>query len=263
MLPLCLSNFGLGYANVWIRWTSSSIIRLTNTAQLEIELNDYNMMLSKNPENKILTQMVDQVKWRLRETHLAEEERRKDIPQDDLTYTKEFLALNPRELAKFRSVFRKSISFDLGDRISVEDYCIFLREPLSIIPFVRQIFELSVPTSGRLAETPASKDALLFDLGATLKATTVFCMLCSSDLMKFVFNWQDPKGTGFIENKQFVDVLEIFHPRHRDDVLVCTLKMIDLPVDEMMPYSKFEVLCKQYPRLLHPVYRVQEKVCRS
>ncbi len=262
MLPVCLSNFGLSYANVWIRWTTSSLVRLTNADHLEKELKDYSEMLSKSPENKILLQMVDEVKWRLREAQLAEEEHAKDIPKDDLTYTKEFLALKSRELAKCCSVFRKSIANVRGERISIDDYCIFLREPLSIAPFIRQIFELSASSTGMLVQHPSSNNVPIFDVGATLKATAVFCMFCSPELMKFVFNWQDPRGTGFIENKQFLAVLGIFHPRHRDDVLAGTLKKIDLPLSEMMSFSEFECYMKKFPRLLYPAFRVQEKVCR-
>lgn len=262
MLPVCLSNFGLSYANVWIRWTTSSLVRLTNADHLEKELKDYSEMLAKSPENKILLQMVDELKWRLREAQLAEEEHAKDIPKDDLTYTKEFLALTSRELAKCCSVFRKSIANARGERISIDDYCIFLREPLSMAPFIRQIFELPASSSGMLVQHPSSNNVPIFDVGATLKATAVFCMLCSPELMKFVFNWQDPRGTGFIESKQFLDVLGIFHPRHRDDVLAGTLKKIDFPLGEMMSFSEFECYMKKFPRLLYPAFRVQEKVCR-
>ena len=164
MLPVCLSNFGLSYANVWIRWTTSSLVRLTNADHLEKELKDYSEMLAKSPENKILLQMVDAVKWRLREAQLAEEEHAKDIPKDDLTYTKEFLALKSRELAKCCSVFRKSIANVRGERISIDDYCIFLREPLSIAPFIRQIFELSASSTGMLVQHPSSNNLPIFDV---------------------------------------------------------------------------------------------------
>lgn len=259
MLPICLSNFGLSYANIWVRWTSSSLLRLTNTDHLDKELKDYSDMLAKSPENKILLQMVNEVKWRLREAQLAEEEHSKDIPMDNLTYTKEFLALKPREVNRLLSVFRK-ISTDRGERISVDDYCIFLREPSSMAPFIRQIFEFSVSSSGMLVHHSSSNSVPIFDVGATLKATAVFCMLCSPELMRFVFNWQDPKGTGFIENKQFLDMLGIFHPRHRDDVVACTLKKVHHPDGEMMSFSQFECYMKKFPRLLYPAFRVQERM---
>lgn len=260
MLPLCLSSFNLGYANIWILWSSSSIVRLTDTSHIERELKDYEAMLSKNPEDKILYRMVDKVKWRLREAQLAEEDHARDIPGDDLTYTKEFLALKPKELDKMMSIFRKSIDFDHDDRISVEDYCMFLRESLSISPFIRQIFELSAPANGKLSKHLASTNASIIDIGATLKATAVFCMLCTSDLIRFVFAWYDPKGYGVIDNKQFLDMLEQFHPRHRDDVVVKALKGIGLPVDGTLPFDRFEGICVKFPYLLYPAFRIQEKV---
>lgn len=260
MLPICLSNFGLSYSNIWIRWTSSSVVRLTNTDHLDKELRDYSDMLATSPENKALLRMVEEVKWRLREDQLAEEEHSKDIPKDDLTYTKEFLALSPRELAKCCSVFRKSIAIARGDRISINDYCAFLREPIFIAPFIRQIFEFSAPSSGMLVQYPPSNTLPLFDVGATLKATAIFCMLCSPEIIKFVFNWQDPKGTGFIANEKFLEVLGIFYPRHRDDIIACTLKKIDLPVEKMISFGEFECYMKKFPMLFHPVFRVQNKV---
>ncbi len=256
MIPVCLSNFGLSYANIWIRRASSSIVRLSNTDHLDKELKDYTEMLAKSTDNKILLHMVTEIQWRLREAQLAEEEHAKDIPKDDLTYTKEFLALKPREVSRWCSLFRKSIAIDGGERISINDYCVFLREPLSMIPFIRHIFELSASSRGKLVQ---DCNVQTFDVGATLKATAVFCMLCSPELMKFVFNWH-AKGTGFIQNTQFMDVLGTFHPRHRDDVVACTLKKVGLPVGEMMSYNEFECCMKRYPRLIHPVFRVQEKV---
>ena len=260
MLPLCLSNFSLGYANVWIMWTSSQIVRLTDSDHVEKELKDYSAMLSKNPDDKILTKMVDQCKFRLREAQLAEEDHAKDIPGDDWTYTKEFLALKSSELDKMRSIFRKSIDFDRDDIISVEDYCLFVREPLSMSPFIRQIFALSAPTNCKVGKYPTSNSTPTMDVGATLKATAVFCMLSSSDLLKFIFAWYDTKGYGVIDNKLFLDLMALFHPRHRDDVVVRALKEVDLPVDGKMPFNKFESDCKKFPNLLYPAFRVQEKV---
>lgn len=263
MLPSCLSNFGLAYANVWILWTSSQIVRLTDSDHIEKELRDYSAMLEKNPDDEILSRMVDQCKFRLREAQLAEEDHAKDIPGDDLTYTREFLALKPSELDKMRSVFRKSIDFDRDERISVEDYCMFLREPLSMSPFVRQIFALSATptTSNKVGKPyPTKNNAPVMTVGATLKATAVFCMLSSSDLMKFIFAWYDPKGYGVIENQLFLDLMAMFHPRHRDDVVVRALKEVDLPKDGKMPFDKFESDCKKFPHLLYPAFRAQDKV---
>jgi Ca2+-binding EF-hand superfamily protein len=260
MLPLCLSNFNLGYANIWILWSSSSIVRLTDTSHIERELKDYDAMLCKNPGDKVLSQMVDKVKWRLREAQLAEEEHARDIPGEDMTYTKEFLALTSKELDKMMSVFRKSIDFDHDDRISVEDYCMFLRESLSMSPFVRKIFELSAPTNGKLSKHLASTNASIIDIGVALKATAVFCMLSNSDLLRFIYAGYDPKGYGVVDNKQFVEMLAQFHPRHRDEVVVQALKEIDLPVDGTLPFCKFESICLKFPYLLYPAFRIQEKV---
>mmetsp|Transcript_40343 Transcript_40343/g.84407 ORF Transcript_40343/g.84407 Transcript_40343/m.84407 type:complete len:505 (-) Transcript_40343:57-1571(-) len=263
MLPLCLSNFSLGYANIWILWASSQIVRLTDSDHIEKELRDYTAMLDKNPDDQILSKMVDQCKFRLREAQLAEEDHAKDIPGDDLTYTREFLALKSSELDKMRSVFRKSIDFDRDDRISVEDYCMFVREPLSMSPFIRQIFALSAAptTNNKIGKPyPMKNNAPVMNIGATLKATAVFCMLSSSDLMKFIFAWYDAKGYGVIDNQLFLDLMAMFHPRHRDDVVVRAMKEVDLPVGGKMPFDKFESDCKKFPHLLYPAFRVQEKM---
>lgn len=249
-LPQCLSNFSLGYANIWVLTASSSTVRLTDCDHIEKELKDYEDMLSKNPEDEILAEMVDKAKWRLREAQLAEEDHAKDIPGDDMTYTKEFLAMRSRELRKMRSIFRKSIDHDRDGRISIEDFCMFIREPLSMSPFIRQIFTFSAPANGKLATYPIGNDAPVIDAGSTLKAVAVFCMLGSSELMKFLFAWYDTKGWGVIENKQFLDLLGLFHPRHRDDVVVRALKDIQLSADEKMSYSRFESDCKKFPHLL-------------
>ena len=263
MLHLCLSTFGLGYANLWILWTSSQTVRLTDADHIEKEMKDYSAMLSKNPDDNILRKMVDQAKWRLREAQLAEEDQAKDIPGDDLKYTKDFLALTSSELNKMASIYNNNIDTDMDKKISVEDYCLFLREPLSMSPFIRQIFELSAPNNSRLGKYPSTNATPLINVGSTLKATAVFCCLCSSDLLRFVFSWYDTRGYGVIENKQFLDLLGVFHPRHRDDVVVRALKELDLPADGNLTFDKFESDCKKFPHLLYPAFRVQDKVCPS
>jgi hypothetical protein len=72
------------------------IVRLTGTSHIERELKDYDVMLSKNPGDKILSQMVEKIKWRLREAQLAEEDHARDIPGDDLTYQRNSLPLNQK-----------------------------------------------------------------------------------------------------------------------------------------------------------------------
>lgn len=235
-LPTCLSIFGCGYANLWVLWASSaSMLRLTDSDHIEKELKDYSDMLKKSPDDKILIDLVEKASWRLREKQLAEEDHARDIPGDDLTYTKEFLALRSKDLRKMRNIFRTSIDFDNDGWISVEDYCSFLREPLSMSPFIRQIFAFSAPANGRFARHLAY-DAAVLDVGATLKATAVFCCLGPTELMKFLFAWYDNKGYGEIDNKQFLDLLSLFHPRHRDDVVVRALKDIQLSSDGKMSF---------------------------
>jgi len=249
MLPQCLSKFGLGYANVWILWTSCQILRLTNSDRIEKELKDYRDMLAKSPNDSILFNMVQEAERRLRDIHLREEEQGKDIPGDDLVYTKQFLALSKAELYKMKSTF-KSINFDQKGRISVDDFVMFLREPLTMSPFVKQIFALSSQTN----------TVPILDAGSTLKAIAIFCMLGCSEMLKCIFAWYDIKGFGYIENREFLDLLGIFHPKHRDDRVVRSLKNADLPVDGTMSFGKFEDYNRKYPHLFYPAFRVREKM---
>lgn len=113
-LPLCLSKVGCAYANIWILWTSKDVTRLTDSTHIEKELQDCkcyisvfdgnctilywsshwrllptdSAMLKASPEDKMLIQMVETANRRLREIQLQEEDHAKDIPGDDLVYTK-------------------------------------------------------------------------------------------------------------------------------------------------------------------------------
>ena len=208
MLPLCLSCFGLGYCHIWVLWASSGIVRLTDSDHLETELNDYSKMLERSPDDPILKNMVDQAEWRLRETQLAEEDQAKDISGDDLAYCKQFLALRSSDLRKIKSVFRKKIDLDRDKLISIEDFCSFLREPLSMKGFIRRVFALSSASS--LIATPHDKnDPAIFDLGHTVKAITVFCMLSADEIYRLVFASYDTRGFGQIENSQFLELLSM------------------------------------------------------
>ena len=250
MLPLCLSKFGLGYANIWILWTSCQIIRLTSSDHIEKELKDYNAMLARSPDDPILIKMVGEAERRLRDAQLQEEDHSKDIPGDSLIYTRNFLALTKSELDKMCSIFSNGIDYDRDGKILVEDYVLFLCEPLTMSPFFVQIFSLSSSTNA----VPT------LDIGSTLKATAIFCMLCSSELLRCIFAWYDVRGYGVINNREFLELLGIFHPRHRDDRVIRALKEVDLPEDGTMPYDTFEAYHKRFPHLFYPAFRVQEKM---
>ena len=98
------------------------------------------------------------------------------------------------------------------------------------------------------------------DIGSTLKATAVFCMLSSKDLLKFVFAWYDEAGYGLIDNDDFKQLLASFHPRHSDEHIDRALKEFDLTEGGTMSYETFEMLVKKLPQLMYPAFRVQEKM---
>eukprot|EP00804_Cyclotella_cryptica_P008530 CCRYP_007531-RA/>CCRYP_007531-RA protein AED:0.05 eAED:0.04 QI:0/0/0/1/0.33/0.25/4/0/510 len=260
MLPFCLSKFGCAYANIWILWTSKDIVRLTDSAHIEKELQDYSAMLKASPNDPMLIKMVEAANQRLREAQLREEDHAKDIPFDDLVYTKQFLALKRHELDKMKSVFQRSIDFDRDGKISVEDYAMFLGEPLSMASFIRQIFALSSNGRIRCGKNADSNTTPMMNVGSTLKATAVFCMLCSTELLKFIFSSYDEEGYGYIDNGEFRQLLASFHPRHSDEHVTRALKEFDLPTDGIMPFDTFVTLVKKLPHLMYPAFRVQEKM---
>ncbi|KAL7426755.1 hypothetical protein ACHAXM_000575 [Skeletonema potamos] len=217
----------------------------------------HHITTSKTPDDPILRKMVDTATFRLKEVQLREEDHARDIPGDDLVYTREFLALNDKELRKMRFIYMRDIDLDNDEKISYQDFATFLQEPLSLCSFLRQIFVLAL---GSIDTQSDSNKSPLFNLGSTLKAVAVFCMLSSADLIKFVFSCYDTKGYGFIEGADFFDLLELFHPRHRDDRIQSALKEIELPADGTLQFATFEDISKRFPHLLYPAFRVQEKL---
>ena len=258
MFPLCLSKFGCGYAHIWLLWTSTHLLRLTDCDHIQKELKEYSEFLAKTPVDPILQKMVDTAKFRLKEAQLREEDHARDIPGDDLIYSKQFLALKPAELKKMRLIY-KSIDLDNDGKISVEDFATFLREPLSLCSFLRQIFALALGSVDTQSDSNSNKSPM-FNFGSTLKSVAVFCMLSSSDLIKFIFSCYDTKGHGFIDRAAFYDLLELFHPRHRDERVLSALNEIELPADGTLHFVVFEDVSKRFPHLLYPAFQVQEKL---
>eukprot|EP00985_Skeletonema_marinoi_P009562 scaffold4459_cov103-Skeletonema_marinoi.AAC.3 len=257
MLPLCLSKFGCGYCKIWLLWTSTHLLRLTDCDHIQKELKEYTDFLAKTPDDPILRKMVSTANFRLKEAQLREEDHARDIPGDDLIYTKEFLALKPTELKRMRFIYKKCIDLDKDGKISVEEFASFLREPLSLCSFLRQIFALAL---GNFDTQSDSNKSPIFNLGSTLKAVSVFCMLSSADVLKFIFSCYDIKGYGFIDRAAFFDLLELFHPRHQDDRVHSALKEIELPADGTLQFARFEDISRRFPHLLYPAFRVQEKL---
>lgn len=282
MLPLCLSKFGCGYGSkIWLLWTASSnIMRLTDCEHIQKEVTEYTEMLSKSPDDPILRKMVDTSQFRLKQAQLREEERARDIPGDDLVYTKDFLALQSHELKKMRTVFKRSIDLDNDGKVSVEDFATFLREPY-MCAFLREIFALAL-SSGNVNTHSDSSKSPIFSLGSTLKTVAVFCMLSSVEVTKFIFSCFDKKGCGWIDRAAFLGSLEMLHSKHRDDRIISALKEINLPEGGSLKFAQFEGkntckilllrftqlihfystvdLSRRFPHLLYPAFRVQDKI---
>ncbi|KAL7491805.1 hypothetical protein ACHAWT_001075 [Skeletonema menzelii] len=257
MLPICLSKFGCGYCKIWLLWTSTHLMRLTDCDHIQKELKEYTEFLAKTPDDPILRKMVSTANFRLKDAQLREEDHARDIPGDDLVYTKEFLALKQTELKKMRFVYKRYIDLDKRGRISIEEFATFLREPLSLCSFLRQIFALALGNADTQSD---SSKTPIFNLAATLKAVSVFCMLSSADVLRFIFSCYDVKGYGFIDRAAFYDLLELFHPRYQDDRVHSALKEIELPADGTMQFVLFESLSRRFPHLLYPAFRVQDKL---
>ena len=236
MLPLTLSTLGCGYSKIWLLWASTQIMRLTDCDHIQKELTEYTEMLAKTPDDPILRKMCHTANFRLKEAQRREEDHARDIPGDDLVYTKDFLALKPPELKKMRSVF-KCIDLDNDGKISVEEMSIFLQEPF-LGTFLRQIFALAL--SNVDATHSDSNKSPIFNLGATLKTVAVFCMLSADEMVKFIFSCFDTKGYGFIDSSAFIGSLEMLHPKHRDERVVSALKEINLPTDGTLKFAAFE-----------------------
>jgi hypothetical protein len=88
---------------------------------------------------------------------------------------KQFLALRHRDLDKLKSIFQQ-IDLDKDGKVSVEDYVMYLREPLSMASFVYQIFALSSNGNIKLDKYDKLNETPFMDVGSTLKATAVFWM---------------------------------------------------------------------------------------
>ena len=258
VLPICLSKFGCGYCKIWLLWTSTHLMRLTDCDHIQKELKEYTLMLAKSPDDPILRKMVSTANFRLKEAQLREEDHARDIPGDDLVYTKEFLALKPAELKKMRFIYKRYIDLEKRGKICVEEFATFLREPLSLCSFLRKIFALALGNVE--TESADSNKTPSFNLGATLKAVSVVCMLSSADVLKFIFSCYDVKGYGIIDTAAFYGLLELFHPRYQDDRVHSALKEIELPADGTVPFALFQSLSRRFPHLLYPAFRVQEKL---
>jgi Ca2+-binding EF-hand superfamily protein len=215
-------------------------------------------MLRASPEDPMLIKMVETANRRLREAQIQEENHAKDIPHDDILYVKQFLALSKHDMNKMKYTFKTSLDSDGDGKITVQDYVAFLSEPLSMAGFIRQIFALS--SNQNLDSDNYLNANLMMDIGSTLKATAVFCMLSSSDLLKFVFACYDEDGYGTIDNNEFKQMLASFHPRHSDEHVARALKEFDLTEGGSMSFETFESLIKKLPHLLYPAFRVQEKM---
>uniref|UniRef100_A0A7R9W6E1 EF-hand domain-containing protein n=1 Tax=Pseudictyota dubia TaxID=2749911 RepID=A0A7R9W6E1_9STRA len=243
-----LSTFGLAESFLHIKYEDRpNKPQMTDVTHMTKELQDYSAMLSKNPTDPILKNMVEETQRRLRALQIDEESRTRCTSTDPVEYTMDFLALDGTEIAKLRAVYDK-IDKDNDGFIAVEEFAYFLSEPRTMLPYFRHIFTI---TEGSIPED----DKLSF--GVTVKGIAMFCMLSPREALQFIFSLKDSRGRGVIPNSEFLELVSMFHPQHRGRALRA-LREFDLPSDSTMTFTMFRTLHETFPHLMYPALRAQE-----
>jgi len=250
MIPTCLSTFGLARCNIWVQKSNrSSLFQLTDSGHMNKEYDDYMQMLSKNPNDPILREMAEKLRRRIRTTQIEEEIRTMCVASNPVEYAADFLAIDSTELVKIHAIYEQ-IDQDNDEYISVDEYCRFVCQPTTLCPFIRHIFAVSSP-----GESKSPKDDKL-DFGSTLKATSMFCMFSSDEILQLIFSMYDFNGYGRIKNDDFLLLLTMFHTRHRGPV-TRALREFDLPEQGCMTYGTFRTLHHNFPHLFYPALKLQ------
>mmetsp|Transcript_5105 Transcript_5105/g.9818 ORF Transcript_5105/g.9818 Transcript_5105/m.9818 type:complete len:470 (+) Transcript_5105:30-1439(+) len=256
-LPTNLEELGLAPAYLWIRRVKRTSIPNTtkDVTRMKTELKDCTSMLAKDPHDPILRAMVSKMRKRIRFAQAEEDVRTKCNPTDPLLYAKEFLALTTSEIDRLRSSFGRIPSSRSG-YISLQDFCRYVGEKDALVPFIRHVFKLS----GANAATDKSASDCL-DFGTTVKAIACYCMLGVEEILQSIFSLRDHKDQGSISNRDFLDVLSMFHSRHCGRT-TRALRGLDLPEAGKMSFGRLQHLHTSFPHLLFPAFRLQEAIQR-
>ena len=264
MLPTNLEEFGLAPAHLWVRRIEKTAIPPNaDLAKMTMELQDYMALLSIDPNDPMLRSMVSKMQRRLQTAQAKDDLRSKCNPAEPLMYAKEFLALNLTELTKLQTAYDKipRTSFAYKDKrhIALLDFCRYVGEKDSMLPFIRHMFTLS----GASVDGDEENNDADVDFGTTLKCIVCYCMLGIEEVLQACFSMYDPKGQGSIDNSDFLAFLTMFHPYQYRGQTTRALREFDLPEGGRLSFGRLKELNDTFPHLLFPAFRIQETIQRQ
>ena len=251
-IDINLTKYGLANAYLWIEKKGRDDMNaMVDIASMEKELEEYESMLSNAPSDYIIQGMVSELRRRL-EVAKGQELQRRDLSNvDHLEYIVEFLALSDRDVACFKSLFRKLDSKKEG-RVSIDRLLRYLGESITLSPLVNHLIEIA------LGGIQVKHGTINFS--ETTRALATIATFNNEELVKATFRSFDKSGYGVIKDSDFFKLLSWLHPNNRG-ATKRALREVDIP--EMVTYYLFSEIHLRFPLLLFPIMKFQQNVRRK
>jgi Ca2+-binding EF-hand superfamily protein len=97
------------------------------------------------------------------------------------------------------------------------------------------------------------------EFGDFIKAISTYCLFGPEEILRSLFLFSDKDCVSFITTEQFSAMLSDIYARARG-VTNAILLDLSLPKGQLMGYDTFAKIHSNYPTLLYPVFRLQNKM---
>lgn len=249
MLSTPLSDFGLAEAHLWVSHTNRSNKNVaTNISRMKNQLQEYEEVLSKHPNDDLAQKLVRGMSLRIEAT-LRKEKEQRGLTSNHIEYITEFLALSTKDLNEFKRIFVK-IDKDDDGLIVIEDIVEFLQESVSMIPIIKSSMTLCLG-GAKLIDGKLS-------FGEFSRIIGCFAMFSSNEILKCLFCSIDEDGHGFISRDDFFELVAMLHPNN--EIKTASRSLHDTAIPDIISYPFFNELAQKFPKVLFPMFRFQQSI---
>ena len=141
------------------------------------------------------------------------------------------------------------IDTDGGGTLDIDELFAFLEEPKTKI--AEKFFDwIDHDNSGEL------------DFSEYLSMLSAFCMMGSGSVFQIAFNIVDEDGSGYVDRDEIQKMVEMFECSKRvEKTLMAKVDTLtSRHRDNFVKINEFRKICKQFPSLLFPIQRLQDRM---
>ena len=141
--------------------------------------------------------------------------------------------------------------------------------------FFRTLGEEPTLFTTAIFDITETKDRYQVDFGEFIHSVCTYAAFQYKEMVRFVFFILDKDKNGYVDREELINFIGIMHggrinsnaataigtlPHSIKGKTKNSLDSVPLDEDEMIDYDEFFAICKQFPSILHPAFRLQGRM---